>query len=132
MLELAEEYGGDLLDFMKKYRKLPKKVYFSTDNLRKGHGVYIGHPVHRDQIFSLKIKGLWHRRLPMGKVLVVFILDKCLSALLRLESKLIVAAFRDASVIRGIFRVRTLRTLRTRKIPLITLASQHLKVQNFT
>jgi hypothetical protein len=28
----------------------------------------------------------------------------------------------DASVIRGIFRVRTLRT---RKIPLITLASQH-------
>jgi hypothetical protein len=47
----------------------------------------------------------------MGKVLVVSILDKCLSALLRLESKLIVAACRDASVIRGIFRVRTLRTL---------------------
>jgi hypothetical protein len=39
----------------------------------------------------------------MGKVIVVFILDKLLSALLRLESKLIVA---DASVIRGIFRVR--------------------------
>jgi hypothetical protein len=52
----------------------------------------------------------------MGKGIVVFILDKFLSALLRLESKLIVAACRDASVIRGIFskfvtffRVRTLR-----------------------
>jgi hypothetical protein len=47
----------------------------------------------------------------MGKVLVVFILDKCLSdsALLRLESKLIVAACWDASVIRGIFRVRNVR-----------------------
>jgi hypothetical protein len=42
----------------------------------------------------------------MGKVIVVFILDKFLSALLRLEAKLIVAACRDASVIRGIFRVR--------------------------
>jgi hypothetical protein len=41
----------------------------------------------------------------MGKV-IVFILDKFLSALLRLEAKLIVAACRDASVIRGIFRVR--------------------------
>jgi hypothetical protein len=38
----------------------------------------------------------------MGKVLVVFILDKSLSALLKPESKLIVAACRDASVIRGI------------------------------
>jgi hypothetical protein len=43
----------------------------------------------------------------MGKVLVVFILDKCLSALLRLESKLIVAACRDASVIRGHFPSKT-------------------------
>jgi hypothetical protein len=49
--------------------------------------------------------------LPMGKVLVVFILDKCLSALLRLESKLIVAACWDASVIRGIFRVRNVRNV---------------------
>jgi hypothetical protein len=39
----------------------------------------------------------------MGKVIVVLILDKVLSALLRLESKLIVAACSDASVIRGIF-----------------------------
>jgi hypothetical protein len=39
----------------------------------------------------------------MGKVLVIIILYKCLLALLRLESKLIVAACRDTSVIRGIF-----------------------------
>jgi hypothetical protein len=39
----------------------------------------------------------------MGKVIVVIILYVFLSALLRLESKLIVAACRDASVIRGIF-----------------------------
>jgi hypothetical protein len=38
----------------------------------------------------------------MGKGIVVIILYKCLSALLRLESKLIVAACWDASVIRGI------------------------------
>jgi hypothetical protein len=44
----------------------------------------------------------------MGKGIIVFILYKYLSALLRLESKLIVAACRDASVIRGIFRVRNL------------------------
>jgi hypothetical protein len=42
----------------------------------------------------------------MGKVIVVNILCQFLSALLRLESKLIVAACRDASVIRVIFRVR--------------------------
>jgi hypothetical protein len=42
----------------------------------------------------------------MGKVIVVFILVLFFSALLRLESKLIVASCRDASVIRGIFRVR--------------------------
>jgi hypothetical protein len=47
------------------------------------------------------------KRLQMGRVIVVFILYLFLSALLRLESKLIVAACRDASVIRGIFRVRT-------------------------
>jgi hypothetical protein len=46
----------------------------------------------------------------MGKVIVVFILYLFLSALLRLESKLIVAACRDASVIRGIFRVRNVGT----------------------
>jgi hypothetical protein len=40
----------------------------------------------------------------MGKDIVVFILGLILSDLLRLESKLIVAACRDASVIRGIFR----------------------------
>jgi hypothetical protein len=38
----------------------------------------------------------------MGKGIVVFILYKFLSAVLRLESKLIVAACMDASVIRGI------------------------------
>jgi hypothetical protein len=58
----------------------------------------------------------------MGKVIVVFILYLFLSALLRLESKLIFAACVDASVIRGIFRVRNVWT---RKIPLITLASLH-------
>jgi hypothetical protein len=39
----------------------------------------------------------------MGKGIVVIILALFLSALLRLESKLIVAACRDASVIKGIF-----------------------------
>jgi hypothetical protein len=43
----------------------------------------------------------------MVKVIVVFISYLFLSALLMLESKLIVAACMDASVIRGIFRVRT-------------------------
>jgi hypothetical protein len=42
----------------------------------------------------------------MGKGIVVFILYKYLSGILKLESKVIVAACRDASVIRGIFRVR--------------------------
>jgi hypothetical protein len=53
----------------------------------------------------------------MGKGIVVIILVLFLSARLRLESKLIVAACRDASMIRGKFsefvtfsRVRTLRT----------------------
>jgi hypothetical protein len=50
----------------------------------------------------------------MEKVIVVFILDKFLSALLRLESKLIVAACTDARVIRGIFRVRNVRTRKIR------------------
>jgi hypothetical protein len=39
----------------------------------------------------------------MGKGIVVFNLDYFLSAFLRLESKLIVAACRDASVIRENF-----------------------------
>jgi hypothetical protein len=39
----------------------------------------------------------------MGKGIVVLILVLFLSALFRLESKLIVAACRDASVIRGNF-----------------------------
>jgi hypothetical protein len=52
----------------------------------------------------------------MGKVIVVFILYLFLSALLRLESKLIVAACRDASVIRGIFWVRTLRSTKWRQL----------------
>jgi hypothetical protein len=39
----------------------------------------------------------------MGKVIVVIILYVFISAFLRLESKFIVAACRDASVIRGIF-----------------------------
>jgi hypothetical protein len=43
----------------------------------------------------------------MGKVIVVIILYVFLSALLRLESKLIVAACRDASVIRGIFHTNS-------------------------
>jgi hypothetical protein len=41
-------------------------------------------------------------------------LNKFLSALLRLESKLIVAACGDASVIKGIFRVRNVRTRKIR------------------
>jgi hypothetical protein len=45
----------------------------------------------------------------MGKVIVVIILVLFRSALLRLESKLIVAACRDASVIRGIFEFRIIR-----------------------
>jgi hypothetical protein len=57
----------------------------------------------------------------MGKGIVVFILYKFLSALLRLESKLIVAACRDASVIREIFRVRNVRT---RKIVILTCSFQ--------
>jgi hypothetical protein len=40
MLELAQEYGSDLLDFMKKYKKLQKKRFSSTYLLRKGHGVH--------------------------------------------------------------------------------------------
>jgi hypothetical protein len=50
----------------------------------------------------------------MGKVIVVFNLDKFLSALLRLEYKIIVAACRDASVIRGFYRVRNVRTRKIR------------------
>jgi hypothetical protein len=65
------------------------------------------------------------KRLQMGKVLVFFILYKCLSVLLMLESKLIVVACWDAVVIRGIFRVRNVRNVPTRKIPLLTLASLH-------
>jgi hypothetical protein len=37
MLELAHEYGGDLLDFMKKFGKWQKKGFGPTDLLRKGH-----------------------------------------------------------------------------------------------
>jgi hypothetical protein len=40
MLELAQEYGGDLLDFMKKYGKQQEKGFWSADLLRKGHGVH--------------------------------------------------------------------------------------------
>jgi hypothetical protein len=47
----------------------------------------------------------------MGKGIVVIILYKCLSAFLRIESKLIVAACRDASVIRGISEFVHCRTL---------------------
>jgi hypothetical protein len=50
----------------------------------------------------------------MGKDIVVIILGLFLSALLRLESKLIVAACSDASVKRGIFRVRNVRTRKIR------------------
>jgi hypothetical protein len=41
MLKLAQEYGGDLLDFMKKYRKLQKKRFSSAYLLWKGHGVHM-------------------------------------------------------------------------------------------
>jgi hypothetical protein len=50
MLELAKEYGGDWLDFMKKYGKLQKKSlpqHISCEKVME----YIGHPVHRGQIF---------------------------------------------------------------------------------
>jgi hypothetical protein len=32
---IAQEYGGDLLDFMNKYGKWQKKCFCSTDLLRK-------------------------------------------------------------------------------------------------
>jgi hypothetical protein len=35
MLELAQEYGGDLLDFMKKYGKLQEKRFSSNISCRK-------------------------------------------------------------------------------------------------
>jgi hypothetical protein len=40
MLELAQGYGKDLLDLMKKYGKLQKKGFCSTDIPRKGHRVH--------------------------------------------------------------------------------------------
>jgi hypothetical protein len=74
----------------------------------------------------------------MGKVIVVIILYVFLSALLRLESKLIVAACQDASVIREIFDTNSDPILQryaakrgtevsefVSKIPPITLASRH-------
>jgi hypothetical protein len=51
----------------------------------------------------------------MGKGIVVYILYLFLSALWRIESKLIIAACRDASVIRGNFRVRNV-ILRVRNV----------------
>jgi hypothetical protein len=53
MLELVQEYGGDLLDFMKKYGKQQKKRFWSADLLRKFMDG-IGHPAHRGQIFFSK------------------------------------------------------------------------------
>jgi hypothetical protein len=50
MLELAQEYGGDLLDFMKKYGKLQNKGF--PQHISCGKVMeYIGHPVHRGQNF---------------------------------------------------------------------------------
>jgi hypothetical protein len=48
MLELAHGYGGDLLDFMKRHGKLPKKGFLVTRSLEERAWVLIGHPVHRD------------------------------------------------------------------------------------
>jgi hypothetical protein len=46
MLELAQEYGGDLLDFMKKYRKLQKKGL--PQHISRGTVMeYIGQPVQK-------------------------------------------------------------------------------------
>jgi hypothetical protein len=60
MLELAHEYVGEVLDFMKKYRKLQKKGFWSTDLLRKGHEVHtVGHIVHRGKINVVQPKDLW-------------------------------------------------------------------------
>jgi hypothetical protein len=59
----------------------------------------------------------------MGKGIVVIILYKCLSALLRLESKLIVVACRDASVIRGISEFVQCRTLAYQHAATISLDS---------
>jgi hypothetical protein len=58
----------------------------------------------------------------MGKVIAVIILYVFLSALLRLESKLIVAACRDASVIRGIFDTNSENSEFVSKIPLIDIS----------
>jgi hypothetical protein len=44
-LEVVIDYGGDFLDFMKKYGKMQKKGFRSTDLLRKEH------TVHRVQTF---------------------------------------------------------------------------------
>jgi hypothetical protein len=67
--------------------------------------------------YTSRYYSIFHRwkRLQMGKGIVVIILYKCLSALLWLESKLIVAACWDASV----------RQCTNSEIPLITLASLH-------
>jgi hypothetical protein len=74
----------------------------------------------------------------MGKVFVVFILYSFLSALLRLESKLIVeglAACRTpVSVIRGIFRVRNVRTRKIRYEPgkFVTNSENSLRTNEFS
>jgi hypothetical protein len=41
-LELAHEYGGDLLEFMRKKstENCRKKYFWSNDLMRKGHGVH--------------------------------------------------------------------------------------------
>jgi hypothetical protein len=63
------------------------------------------------------------KRLQMWKVIVDIILCLCLSALLRLESKLIVAACRDTSVIRGISEFVHCRTLASRHAATISFDS---------
>jgi hypothetical protein len=55
MLKLANEYGGDLLDFTKKYGKLQKKNVF-VQVISWGKVMeYVGHPVQRGKNFVQSI-----------------------------------------------------------------------------
>jgi hypothetical protein len=58
-LEIAHEYGGDLLDFMKKYGKLQKKgCLLSWGKVME----YIGHPVPKNIGFmGIKIRRILRR-----------------------------------------------------------------------
>jgi hypothetical protein len=87
------------------------------DVMAQMYGMWCLNCMGCDGSIALDVMAQLHRwkRLQMWKVIVVIILYKFLSALLRLESKLIVAACRDGSVIRGISQF----------VHCLTQASQH-------